>query len=92
MKHNIWRVMPKILVAVGIISMIIFIIFVTIGPLLEWVEQGSWLMYLMMGYATILYYIFIMSIVYKLSDSKRHVIHHTYAWALGIIVVMAFII
>jgi|SRR5690625_1838775 len=90
-KHSIWAIMPIILSSIGVLSMIGFIILVTIGPFLDWLEQGSWLLYIMFGYATILYYFFMMSLVHKMSPNKNHIIHQTYVWALALLFFLAFI-
>src|SRR5690625_3052311 len=91
LEHKIWRYMPVVIFLVGLISMILFIILVTIGPFLDWLGQGSWFLYIILVYAMILYYIFIITVVQKFNENKQNVFHLSYTWALGLLIVIAFL-
>lgn len=91
LEHKNWRYLPIFVTVISLLSLVGFIILVTIGPLLEWVEQSNWVIYIIFGYFIILYYFFIMSLVYKFSDNRNQVVHQTYIWALGLLIVIAFL-
>lgn len=90
--HKLWRRMPIIITIVSVLSLIGFIILVTMGPLMDWIDQGKWLIYIIFIYVIMLYYFFVMSLVYMLSDNRNRVIHQTYAWSLGLLLVIIFIL
>jgi len=89
--HKRWRKMPIIITIVSVLSLIGFIMLVTMGPLMNWIDQGKWIIYVIFIYVIILYYFFVMSLVYMLSDNRNHVIHQTYAWSMGLFVMIMFI-
>lgn len=90
MKHKAWRMMPFIIIVIGLISIVMFIFCVTMGP--DWIGQWKGLLYVSIMYFMILFYFFVISIVHKLSGSNEHVIHHSYLWTVGLLLVAIFLI
>lgn len=91
LEHKVWRKLPILVTIVSLLSLVGFIILATMGSLLDWIDQAHWTIYILLTWALILYYFFIMSLVYMFSDNRKQVIHHTYAWSLGLLLVITFI-
>jgi len=91
MKHRVWKFIPIILFFVGVLSIVLFIILVTMGPFLNWLEKGSLLLYPLLIYTMILYFFFIISLVQRFSTNDENILHQAYGWSLGLLIVIAFI-
>lgn len=92
MDHKVWKFMPLLVVGVLFLSMVTLMLLLMMGPMDEWVEQWRGLIYGMMMYFILLFYFFVIALVHKLSDSKDNVIHHSYLWTLGLLLIVIFII
>lgn len=66
--------MPKICVTVGILSVILFLIGGTVGPVMAWVEQWRSLLYVFLIYFLFLIFLFIFSIEHKRHQSRNEMI------------------
>lgn len=85
LNHSIWSVMPKICIAIGILSVILFIIGGTMGPIMTWVEQWRSLLYVFLVYFLFLIFLFIFSLEHKKQRSSQQsekTIHTSYIWTL----------
>lgn len=94
LNHSIWNNMPKISVILGIVSVILFIIGGTIGPVMTWVEQWRSLLYVLFVYFLFLIFLFIFSIEHKNQRATKHrqrSIHISFIWTLLLFFVLYFI-
>lgn len=83
--HPVWINMPIICVTVGIISIILFIVGVTVGPVMVWVEEWRILLYVFLIYFLFLVFLFIFSIEHKkqrYSQQHEKTIHISFIWTL----------
>lgn len=87
LQSTIWPNMPKLCVGIGVISVILFLIGGTIGPLGTWIEHWRSFIYVFMIYFLFLIYLFIFSIEYKKERSNKS-IHISYLWTLTLFFVM----
>jgi heme/copper-type cytochrome/quinol oxidase subunit 2 len=92
--HPIWRKMPKISVIIGILSVILFIVGGTVGPVMSWVEQWRSLFYVFLVYFLFLVFLFIFSFENKkqrASQQSQKSIHISYIWTLLLFFVLYFL-
>lgn len=85
LRYPFWENMPKITVAVGILSVILFIVGGTMGPIMTWVEQWRSLLYVFFVYFLFLIFLFIFSLEHKkerASQQNQKSIHISYVWTL----------
>lgn len=83
--HPIWANMPKVTVIVGVLSVILFIVGGTIGPIMIWIEQWRSLLYVFLVYFLFLLFLFIFSSEHKKERASQHSqksIHISYIWTL----------
>lgn len=85
LNHSIWANMSKNCVVIGILSTILFMVGVTVGPLVDLVEMWRPLLYVFLIYFLLLVFLFIFSIEKgKQKNSKQHErsIHISFVWTL----------
>jgi hypothetical protein len=82
-----WASMPKLCVGLGVLSVILFLIGGTMGPLGTLVDHWRSLIYVFMIYFLFLIYLFIFSIEFKKEKSKKS-IHISYLWTMILFFVM----
>lgn len=83
--HPIWSNMPIICFAVGVLSIILFIVGVTAGPVMVWVDEWRFLLYVFFIYFLFLVFLFIFSINHKkqrYSQQHEKTIHNSFIWTL----------
>ncbi|WP_280771591.1 hypothetical protein [Salipaludibacillus daqingensis] len=64
-QHRLWSMMPKLIGIVGFLSIVLFLIGGTIGPIMTWVEQWRSLIYVFLVYFLFLIFLFIFSFEHK---------------------------
>ncbi|CEG27168.1 hypothetical protein BN1002_02024 [Bacillus sp. B-jedd] len=50
LERSFWNLMPKISISVGVLSIILFLVGGTVGPIMTWVEQWRSLLYVFLIY------------------------------------------
>lgn len=94
LNHPIWTNMPKISAIVGILSVILFIVGGTIGPIMIWVEQWRSLFYMFLVYFLFIIFLFIFSFEHKrqrASQLSQRSIHISFIWTLLLFFVLYFL-
>lgn len=84
-QHQIWEHMPKIIIVAGIVSVVLFLLGGTVGPLMEWMEHWRFLLYILLGYFLLLVFLFIFSFEHKrqqFKHSPERIIHISFFWTL----------
>ncbi|MGM0845621.1 MAG: hypothetical protein ACQEUT_11640 [Bacillota bacterium] len=92
---SIWLRMPAILVAAGVLSVILFILGGTIGPLMEWVSQWRFLLYVFLIYFLLLIFLFIFSIELKRQKGTQtfeKTVHISFVWTLVLLFALFFLL
>lgn len=90
-EHSIWGKMPKICIAVGVISVVLFIVGGTVGPLMTWVAQWRFLLHVLLIYFLFLVFLFIFSFEHKGQRFKQRsekTIHISYICTLVLFFVL----
>ncbi|MGF2616170.1 hypothetical protein FZC84_00135 [Rossellomorea vietnamensis] len=94
-RHRIWLRMPAVLVVAGVLSVILFILGGTIGPLMEWVSQWRFLLYIFLIYFLLIIFLFIFSIEHKRQKGTQTVektVHISFVWTLVLLFALFFLL
>ncbi|TYS16690.1 hypothetical protein FZC78_11925 [Rossellomorea vietnamensis] len=94
-RYSIWSRMPSILVGAGVLSVILFIMGGIIGPLMEWVSQWRFLLYVFLIYFLLLIFLFIFSIELKRQKGSQTVektVHISFVWTLVLLFALFFLL
>lgn len=92
LQSSIWRRVPIIIIILSIVSLIGVLLLMSLQGFAHWVETSKLFLYLMIIYFLTLYFYFIMSLVIKFRETKDNIIHHTYGWALFLMIIIGFLI
>lgn len=90
-EHSIWGMMPKICAAAGVISVVLFIVGGTVGPIMNWVAQWPFLLHVFLIYFLFLIFLFIFSFEHKRQRFKQRsekTIHISYICTLVLFFVL----
>ncbi|QAS51325.1 hypothetical protein HLI_03405 [Halobacillus litoralis] len=82
-ERSFWSLMPKISISVGVLSVILFLVGGTIGPIMSWIEQWRSLLYFFLIYFLFLIFLFIFSIEHKKQRNNNRInksIHISFIW------------
>ena len=93
--RSFWKSMPKISITVAILSIILFLVGGTVGPIMSWIEQWRSLLYIFLIYFLFLIFLFIFSIEHKKHRNKNHInktIFTSYIWTVMLFFVVFFVI
>jgi hypothetical protein len=89
-----WTIMPQLIITVGILSIILFLVGGTLGPIMNWVEQWRSLLYIFLIYFLFLIFLFIFSLEHKKHRNKTPInktIFTSYIWTIVLFIVVFFI-
>lgn len=92
--RSLWDLMPKISISVGVLSIILFLVGGTVGPIMSWVEQWRSLLYVFLIYFLFLTFLFIFSIEHKKQRNKNRIkntILTSYLWTVGLFFLIFFV-
>lgn len=95
LERPFWSRMPKVIIAVGVLSIILFLVGGTVGPIMTWVEQWRSLIYVFLIYFLFLIFLFIFSIEHKKQRNKSRInktIFTSYIWTIVLFFVIFFVI
>lgn len=93
--HRVWSNMPRFTFIVGVLSVVLFIVGGTMGPITSWVEQWRSLLYVFLIYFLFLIYLFIFSLEHKkerATQRNQKSIHTSYIWTLLVFFAIYFLI
>lgn len=89
LEHAIWNRMPLLLFIVALISFVA----IMIGPVFDWLaETWNGFLYVLLMYFFTLFFLFLMTMVHKMSTNKENVIHSTFAIAAIVLLIGMFIL
>ncbi|WP_102263275.1 hypothetical protein [Mesobacillus jeotgali] len=94
-KRPFWNVMPKITISVGVLSIILFLVGGTVGPIMSWVEQWRSLLYVFLIYFLFLIFLFIFSIEHKKQRNNNRInktILTSYIWTIVLFFAIFFVL
>ncbi|RCW63886.1 hypothetical protein DFR57_11511 [Saliterribacillus persicus] len=94
LERSFWNLMPKISISVGVLSIILFLVGGTVGPIMAWVEQWRSLLYVFLIYFLFLIFLFIFSIEHKKQRNNNRInktIFTSYIWTIVLFFVIFFV-
>ena len=94
LERSFWNLMPKISISVGVVSIILFLVGGTVGPIMTWVEQWRSLLYVFLIYFLFLIFLFIFSIEHKKQRNNNRInktILTSYIWTIVLFFVIFFV-
>lgn len=78
LEHAIWNKMPILLFIIALISFA----GIMIGPIFEWLaETWNGFLYVLLMYFFTLFFLFLMTMIHKISTNKDQIVHITFAIA-----------
>ncbi|KOO40324.1 hypothetical protein AMD01_21480 [Priestia koreensis] len=93
-QRSFWNMMPKITISFGSLSMILFLVGGTLGPIMTWVEHWRSLLYFFLIYFLFLIFLFIFSIEHKKQRNNHHItktILTSYIWTIVLFLITFFV-
>ncbi len=92
LEFPVWKKIPIIIGIITLLSIFGLFTFASFDIFSELLDKWRGLLYIIIIYFIILYFYFVMSLVYRFSETKNKVIHYTYTWSLLIILITVFMI
>ncbi len=92
LEHPIWGKMPFIIFGIGLLAFILFIVSADMGPLNSLITANRSLLYVFIMFFVLLLFLFVMSLVHKLSESKHNVLNHTLFATIALLIITLFML
>ncbi|MFA9557960.1 hypothetical protein ACERII_11690 [Evansella sp. AB-rgal1] len=94
-EHSVWNIIPKLCGIVGVLSIILFLLGGTMGPIMIWVEQWRSLIYVFLVYFLFLLFLFMFSFEHKrkrFEQKTEKTLVISYMWTLVLFFTVFFLL